>query len=159
MQFHLGINVKSPARKPLDRAHLRIRNALRNLAPCIGKKLKRARRSHAWVNLPKRACCGVTRIFIGLFSPRNLRRIHSFKISVININLAANLNDCGPIFTRKRLWNGAERGEIGGDILSNFPIPARRAADELAVFITQRRREAINFRLCGKAHGRVIWQA
>ena len=156
MQFHLRIGVKTPLCKMINRAHLGLRNRATNLTPSIGKEFQGPLRCNARVNLTKRACRRITRIFVRLFTGFHLRCVHRLKISMINVNLAAHFEHIRPPLAFECLGNSLKRREVSGDIFTNSAVTPRRAANKLAILIAQSRRQAINLGFRRKRHRRSL---
>ena len=71
-------------------------------------------------------------------------------------DLAAHLQPGGRIVAAQPVRHGADRADVGGDVLADVAVAAGGPADELAVLVGDRDRDAVDLRLAdvGRSHGR-----
>ena len=122
---------------------------VRHLSPRISKKPQGPSRRDGRVKLAQAARRRITRIGKFGLACRNLAFIERGKIIGTHVYLAAHFRD----FRRallQRVWNARHGFEIVCNIFTHAPVAARRAAHQHAIFIAQRRGQAVDFRLRGQ---------
>ena len=67
-----------------------------------------------------------------------------------HVDLAADLDDVGPARPRQLQRDVLDRLQVRGDILPGLTVAPRRADGERAVLVSQRGRQAVDFRLGGE---------
>ena len=79
-----------------------------------------------------------------------LPRVDGGEIRVREINLAADLQHLGDVPAGQRLGDVLYGQGIGGDVLADLAVAARRRGHEPAGLVSQRQRQAVDLRLGGE---------
>ena len=158
---HLGqrIGFKAAMLEPFDHAGLRVRRHVAHLAPGVSEETERPRRGDRRVELAQRAGGGVARIDIELLAGLRLLAIKFEERGFGHVDFAAHLAHRRNAAAFEPVRNVLKRLHIGGDVLAFGAVATRRAGDERAVFVAQRHRQAVDFRLGGEGNLLVLWQA
>ena len=135
---------------PLHRLELAVGQRLRNLAPAVGEEAQRSRRRDARVLLAQRPGGGVARIGEDLASRRFLPLVERLEVRLGHVHLAADLQHVGR--TGDALRNVGDRPHIGGHVLADRSVPARRREDQLAALVPQRAGQPVDLRLGRRRH-------
>ena len=81
-------------------------------------------------------------------------RIQRLEIGLRHVDFAANLKQGGHL-SLKPLRNFRNRPHIGGHILANLPVTARRCLHQFTIFIAQRAGQPVNLVLRRQRHRRI----
>src|SRR5208337_2102684 len=92
-EFCQGVGRKAEAGHCLNRAELRFRDRLADLAPRIGEKGERTARGHVRIELAKRTGGEVARIGEGRLARRRLAGVERGEIAMAHVDLTARLED------------------------------------------------------------------
>ena len=118
-----------------------------NLAPGIGEEFQRPRCGDRHIFLAQRACGRVARIGEhGVFGLR-LLLVQLEKILLEHVDFAAHFAGRRNVAALQLVRNVLDGADIGGDVLARETVAARRSADQFAVLVAQRQRQAIDLRL------------
>ena len=141
------VGLETARREPLDHAGLRVRRHRAHLAPGIGEEAERARSGDRRVELAQRAGRGVARVDIELLTGLRLLAVKFEERSLGHVDFAAHLAHRRHAAALEPLRDVLQRPDIGGDVLALAAVAARRGGDELAAFVAQRHRQAVDLRL------------
>ena len=120
-----------------------------HLAHAVGEERQFPAGGHLRIELAQTARCRVARIDERLFPLRRLRSIEALEVALQHQDLTAHLeiprhgNLRPDELERERL----DRPEIGGDVLADVAVAARRTKREHAAFVDEADREPVEFRL------------
>ena len=73
---------------------------------------------------------------------------------MFNINFTAHFQHVRPARAGKPLWDIVQSTQIFRHIFADAPVPSCGTLDQNTFFITQSRRQTVNFRFSRKSHGR-----
>ena len=126
-------------------------------APAMGDEGQGPRRCDARIELAQRAGGGVARVG-ELFVPgRCLTLVEREELRLAHIDLAAHFGDIGRASGQRQRQAG-DMADIGGDILADRAIAARRAGHQLAVFIAQAGRQSVDLGFGEQRHRLIVRQ-
>ena len=158
---HFGqrIGLEAARGKPLDHAGLRVGRHLAHLAPRVGKKAERPRRRNRSILLPQRSRRRIARIDEERLAGFGLLAVEFEEGVLGHVDFAAHFADRrhAPAFEPVR--DVLQRFHVGGHVLADAAVAARRAGDKHAVFVAQRHRQPVDLRLGGKDDLLVVLQA
>ncbi len=142
---------KSPLVQLLQRRRMRRRHRLAAFdhAERVGVERQRTLRGDARIELAQAAGGGVARIDqrLDLAVRRARRFVVRLEAGARHVDLAAHFQHLGPACATQPQRDRLDRAQVRGHVLAAFAVAARRAAHELAVFVAQADREAVEFRL------------
>ena len=147
------IDRQAEAGHRLDCAELRLGERLADLAPGVGEKGERTPRGDARIELAQRTGGGVARIGEGRLARRGLPGVQRGEIGMAHVDFAARLENARRALQAVR--DRLDRAHVGGDVLALEAVAARRRLDELAVFVAQIARQAVDLRLGRQGERRV----
>jgi hypothetical protein len=104
----------------------------------------------AGVELAQRTGGGVARVGEERLARCLLPRVDGGEIRVREINLAAHLQHLGDVPAGQRVGDVLYGQGIGGDVLADLAVAARRRGHEPAGLVAQRQRQAVDLRLGGE---------
>ncbi len=160
----VGGDLEAPSRDPLHHPELRRFGHFARRAPAVRPETQRTRRGHARLLLPQRARRGVARVgelpharwvehlALGFgLCPRFFHqpRIERSKRLFLHVDFAAHLEHRGRL-AGQLLRDIRDMPHVGGDVLADLPVAARRRAHQHAVLIAQRARQAVDLVLGGE---------
>ena len=116
-------------------------------APAIGEEPERAGGGDGWVELAQRAGGGVAGVGEGLEAGGLLTGVEGGEIGVAHIDLAADFEELRG--AGQGLGDVVDGAGVGGDVLAGLAVAAGGGADQLAVLVAQREREAVDLGLGG----------
>ena len=131
---------------PLQHAVLGIGRTLTHLAPGIGEEFQGPRRRDRDVLLAQRSRRRIARIGEHRIVGFRLLPVQLEKILLEHVDFAAHFACRGNVAAFQRVRNILDGAHIGGDILAGKTVAARRRADQFAVFVAQRQRQAVDLR-------------
>ena len=132
---------------PLQHAVLGVRRTLAHLAPGIGKEFQRPRRGDRNVLLAQRTRRRIARIGEHRVVGFGLLLVQLEKILLEHVDFAAHFAGRRNIAALQRVRNILDGADIGGDVLAGKTVAAGGRADQFAVFVAQRQRQAVDLRL------------
>ncbi|MET4825857.1 hypothetical protein ABH972_003446 [Bradyrhizobium ottawaense] len=149
-QLGQRIGLEAAALEPADHAALRAFRHRAHLPPRIGEEAEGARGGDGRVLLPERTGGRIARVGKDGVAGRLLPLLEREERLFGHVDLAADLADVGHVAPFQLLRHVFERADVGGDILADRTVAARRRGDELAALVAQRHREAVDLRLGGE---------
>ena len=135
---------------PLQHAVLGIGRTLAHLAPGIGEEFQRPRRGDRNVLLAQRARRRIARIGEHRVIGFRLLLVQLEKILLEHVDFAAHFAGRRNMAALQRVRNILDGADVGGDVFAGKTVAARRGADQFAVFVAQRQRQAVDLRFGDK---------
>ena len=130
------VDLKAKRAQAVHRADLGSGQGCRDLPPGIGEKAQRPGGGDVGIKLAQRPGGGIARVGKGFFAGGRLPRIQRGKIGVAHVNLAAHFQHLGRAGKVPR--NVGDGAGVGGDILADLAVAARRRLHQPPGFIAQR---------------------
>ena len=134
-----------PAGQPLQEAAVRGECGTFDGAGRVEHGVQRAAGDFARVELLERAGGRVARVHEGLAAGLLFAPVELGEAGAAHVDLAADFQQRRRVCESER--DGAERLDVGGDVIADLAVAARRSAYECAVFVEQREGDAVNLRL------------
>ncbi len=119
--------------------------AFAHFANAVGEEAQRALRGDARIQLPQRAGRAIARVGQYLAALGTHLRVVGFERSTWHVDLAAHFQHPRPTLAAQTQRNRFDGAQVGADILAGGAIAARGALHELAIFVAQADRQAIEF--------------
>ena len=157
--FGERIGLEAASLEPFDHAGLAIGRHLAHLPPAIGEKAERPRRRDARVFLAQRAGGGIARVGEDGVARRFLAFVELEEVRLGHVDLAAHLAHRRHAPALEAVRHFLQRLDIGGDVLALGAVATRGGANELAILIAQRHRQAVDLRLGAERDLLVVGQA
>ena len=133
--------------QPLEHAPVRLELDALERADAVGEQRERARGRDRGILLAQRAGGRVARVHEHAETGLEALLVEPLEGGERQVDLAAHLDERGPRVARETPRQRVDRAQVGGDVLADQAVAARRAAREDAVAIDERDREPVDLRL------------
>ena len=150
------VDLKAKRAQAVHRADLGSGQGCRDLPPGIGEKAQRPGGGDVGIKLAQRPGGGIARVGKGFFAGGRLPRIQRGKIGVAHVNLAAHFQHLGRADKVPR--NVGDGAGVGGDILADLAVAARRRLHQIAALVAQAQRQPVDLGLGGEVQHTVVAQ-
>src|SRR5262249_11173361 len=141
------IDRKSKAAQPGQELPVGIGQRLADLASGIAKEAQWTLGRDSRIELTQAAGSGVARVGEDRLGGFGARLVHFQELGARHVYLAAHFDDLRHLPALELGRHVAHGAQIGCDVLTDLAVAARGALDELAVLITQRDRQPVDFGL------------